>query len=68
MKKAYLRPQMDIERMEPESLMDFDMSGNSEGTGLEPQSREGNGQMWDDEDDKHYPKQERNLHTSTTFS
>ena len=53
MKKAYLRPQTDIEIMEPESLMDFGMSGNGDGTGLEPQSREGYGQLWDDEDDKH---------------
>ena len=52
MKKAYLRPQTDIENMEPESLMDFGMSGNGDGTGLEPQSREGNGQLWDDEENK----------------
>ena len=52
MKKVYLRPQTDIENMEPESLMDFGMSGNGDGTGLEPQSREGNGQLWDDEEDK----------------
>ena len=25
------------------------MSGNGDGTGLEPQSREGNGNLWDDE-------------------
>ena len=49
MKKVYLRPQTDIENMEPESLMDFGMSGNGDGTGLKPQSREGNGQLWDDE-------------------
>ena len=53
MKKAYLRPQTDIESMEPETLMDFGMSGNGDGTGLEPQSREGYGQLWDDEDDTH---------------
>jgi hypothetical protein len=49
MKKTYMRPHTDIENMEPESLMDFGMSGNGDGTGLEPQSREGNGQLWDDE-------------------
>jgi hypothetical protein len=38
--------------MEPESLMDFGMSGNGDGTGLEPQSREGNSQLWDDEENK----------------
>ncbi len=52
MKKVYLRPLTDIENMEPESLMDFGMSGNGDGTGLEPQSREGNGQLWDDEENK----------------
>ena len=49
MKKVYLRPQTDIESVKPESLMDVGMSGNGDGTGLEPQSREGNGQLWDDE-------------------
>ena len=53
MKKAYLLPQTDIENMEPESLMDFGMSGNGDGTGLEPQSRTWNNSLWDDEDDKH---------------
>jgi hypothetical protein len=50
MKKEYIRPQIDIANMEAEELMDFGMSGNGDGTGLEPQSREGNGLLWDDGD------------------
>ena len=53
MKKVYLRPQMDIERMESESLMDFGMSGNGDGTGLEPQSRVWHNDLWDDEGEEH---------------
>ena len=50
MKKEYMRPQVDIADMETEELMDFGMSGNGDGTGLDPQSREWNDKQWDDED------------------
>lgn len=52
MKKAYIRPAMDIINVRLQPLMDFSLPGGGNGTGKTPQSRYVNKVWEDDEEDE----------------